>query len=234
VLRPRPGAGKRGVETPSSASAQRPAAAPAAAGPLLASAAAGLESTSSSREPAVDFRRRLRGSLQVADIGALRRQALTRFAASKNALRPRALPTKWCWRRAMHCVRRSTKPCSPRPGASKANGAQQTLLRDLHREAWGGEKFFEMLERTLERCHALDRLDGVAISVHRHGVCRQVSSSGSRQTRLAEIQHELYRRIRDHRGAVPPVLSLRWSRCAINAIRIAIGAVVGWSRRRDW
>jgi type VI secretion system protein ImpK len=81
----------------------------------------------------------------------------------------------------------------------------------LHREAWGGEKFFEMLDRISQdpaRHIDLMELQYLCLAFGFAGKY-QVSQRGHAQ--LAEVQHDLYRKIRNHRGGTPPAeLSLRW------------------------
>ncbi len=96
------------------------------------------------------------------------------------------------------------------PWGAQSEWAQQTLLVALHREAWGGEKFFEMLDRISQdpaRHIDLMELQYLCLAFGFAGKY-QVAERG--HARLAEVQQELYRRIRDQRGAPPPELSLRW------------------------
>jgi type VI secretion system protein ImpK len=96
------------------------------------------------------------------------------------------------------------------PWGGQSEWSGQSLLVTLHREAWGGEKFFDMLERTSgdpARHIDLMELQYVCLALG-FGGKYQVADRG--YDRLAEIQADLYRRIRSHRGAPPTELSLRW------------------------
>jgi type VI secretion system protein ImpK len=96
------------------------------------------------------------------------------------------------------------------PWGAQTEWAQQTLLVALHREAWGGEKFFEMLDRVSEdpaRHIDLMELQYLCIAL---GFAGKFKVSEQGHSRLADVQQDLYRRIRDQRGAPLPELSLRW------------------------
>ena len=96
------------------------------------------------------------------------------------------------------------------PWGGHSEWAQQSLLVALHREAWGGQKFFEMLDRISaqpDRHIDLIELQYLCLAVGFAGKYR-VADRGSAQ--LADVQQSLYRRIRDQRGAPAIELSLRW------------------------
>jgi type VI secretion system protein ImpK len=80
----------------------------------------------------------------------------------------------------------------------------------LHREAWGGEKFFEMLDRiSVDPARHIDlmELQYVILALGFSGKY-QMADRGHEQ--LADLQHNLARNIRNQRGVVPPELSLQW------------------------
>ena len=80
------------------------------------------------------------------------------------------------------------------PWGAQSEWAQQTLLVALHREAWGGEKFFEMLDRiSRDPARHIDP-DGVAVSLPRRRLHREVPRRRAR-TRAAR---------RSPAGPLPP------------------------------
>ena len=96
------------------------------------------------------------------------------------------------------------------PWGAHSEWAQQSLLVALHREAWGGQKFFDMLERVSadpSRHIDLMELQYLCLAVGFAGKY-QVADRG--QAQLGDVQQALYRKIRDHRGTPPAGLSLRW------------------------
>lgn len=96
------------------------------------------------------------------------------------------------------------------PWGSQGEWREQTLLITLHREAWGGEKFFDMLQRISAdpgRHIDLMELQYVCLALGFAGKF-QVAERG--HARLAEVQTDLFRRIRTYRGVPPADLSLHW------------------------
>jgi type VI secretion system protein ImpK len=96
------------------------------------------------------------------------------------------------------------------PWGNQSEWAQHPLLVQLHREAWGGEKFFEMLDRISQdpsRHIELMELQYLALVFGFEGKYH-VQERG--HERLHQVQQDLYRRIRDFRGAPDGALSLRW------------------------
>jgi type VI secretion system protein ImpK len=96
------------------------------------------------------------------------------------------------------------------PSGAQSEWAQHPLLVALHREAWGGEKFFEMLERIVvdpARHIDLIELQYLILALGFTGKY-QMLERGHEQ--LADLQHNLHRTIQGQRGAAPPDLSLQW------------------------
>jgi len=96
------------------------------------------------------------------------------------------------------------------PWGAQSEWAQQTLLVALHREAWGGEKFFEMLDRIApDPARHIDLIELLYL-------CLAMGFAGKYQVlerghaRLADAQHDLFTKIRSFRGAAPTELSIRW------------------------
>jgi type VI secretion system protein ImpK len=96
------------------------------------------------------------------------------------------------------------------PWGGQSEWAQQTLLVSLHREAFGGEKFFEMLERLAQDpARHLDLMELQYLSLA-FGFAGKYQLQDRGHVRLAEVQQEIYRQIRSQRGAPAPELALRW------------------------
>jgi type VI secretion system protein ImpK len=96
------------------------------------------------------------------------------------------------------------------PWGSQSEWGQQSLLVAFHREAWGGERFFERLDQLKQDpARHIDLLE-------LHYLCLAVGFMGRYQVlqrgdaRLAEVQQGLYRAIRTVRGAPADELSLQW------------------------
>jgi type VI secretion system protein ImpK len=80
----------------------------------------------------------------------------------------------------------------------------------LHREAWGGEKFFDMLERiSIDPGRHIDLME-LQYLVLAFGFAGKYQVLDRGHERLASIQQDLYRKIRNQRGTPPQELSMRW------------------------
>ncbi len=96
------------------------------------------------------------------------------------------------------------------PWGSQSVWATQTLLGTFHNETWGGEKFFQLLERLLQEparnLHLLE-LMYLCIALGFEGKFR-VQDRG--RANLDGVQENLYQSIRLHRGDIERSLSPRW------------------------
>jgi type VI secretion system protein ImpK len=84
------------------------------------------------------------------------------------------------------------------------------MLVALHREAWGGEKFFEMLDRLLaDPARHIDLIE-LQYLILALGFTGKYDRIARGHEQLTELQRTVYRTIRTQRGAGPSELSLRW------------------------
>ncbi len=210
VLRPRPGAGKRGAGDP----APRPTSMPNQAEALPAAAqemlGAGLNPLVRAASPLLLLAGQLRGTLAGPDIPTLRRHALDEIRRFEDRARAGGVQNEVVLAARYALCAGLDEAVLSTPWGAQSEWTQQTLLVALHREAWGGEKFFEMLDRTSQdpkRHIDLMELQYLCLAFGFAGKY-QVADRG--QSRLSDVQHDLYRRIRDYRGAPPTGLSLRW------------------------
>ena len=213
ILRPRPGAGRRGGGD--GAPPKPPAPPPYGSGlpvdeddrQLLAS---GLNPLAAAASPLLLLAGQLRGTLSAPDVPGLRRHTLEEIRRFEERARTAGIPHEVVLAaRYVLCAGLDEAVLST-PWGAQSEWAQQTLLVALHREAWGGEKFFEMLDRiSADPARHIDLME-------LQYLCLALGFAGKYQVqdrghaRLAEVQHDLYRRIRAHRGTPPPELSLRW------------------------
>src|SRR5687767_10244759 len=216
VLRPRPGAGKRGSTDFGAPAAPRPAAAPqpAYAEPMPPAAreflAGGLNPLVQAASPLLLLAGQLRGTLSSPDLQGLRRFTLDEIRRFEERARSSGVPNESVLAARYALCAALDEAVLSTPWGAQSEWAQQPLLVALHREAWGGEKFFEMLDRISQdpnRHIDLMELQYLCIAFGFTGKY-QVLDRG--HARLAEVHHELYRKIRAHRGTVPTDLALTW------------------------
>jgi type VI secretion system protein ImpK len=211
VIRPRPGAGKQGlgdgrtrIGTPAVSSAD---VIPFEARGVLA---IGLNPLVQAASPLFLLAGQVRGSRTSTDIAELRRQALNEVRHFEERARASGVPHETVVAaRYVLCATLDEAVLST-PWGAQSEWSQHSLLVALHREAWGGEKFFDMLERiSIDPGKHIDlmELQYLALAFGFTGKY-QVLERG--HDRLATVQQELYRKIRNHRGSPPDELSLRW------------------------
>jgi len=152
----------------------------------------------------------LRSMVSVPDVGALRRQIVDEVrnfeerAAASGARKEIVLAARYALCAAIDEAVLST------PWGAQSEWPQQTLLVTFHREAWGGEKFFDMLERVSgdpERQIDLMELQYLCIAL---GFAGKYHASERGHAQLADVEQTLYRRIRERRGVPPSELSDHW------------------------
>ena len=96
------------------------------------------------------------------------------------------------------------------PWGAQSEWAQHPVLVALHREAWGGEKFFEMLDRIcVDPARHLDLME-LQYLILALGFIGKYHMLDRGHEHLADLQRNLYRTIRSHRGQAATELSLQW------------------------
>jgi type VI secretion system protein ImpK len=211
-LRPRPGAGRRGWNEPGR---PRPAAPSFVDAEPISDLAreelgVGLNPLVRAASPLLMLAGQLRGSVSPVDVEGLRRHALDEIRRFEEQARASGVANEIIVSaRYVLCAGLDEAVLST-PWGAQSEWAQHPLLVALHREAWGGEKFFEMLERiSADPARYLDLME-------LQYLCLALGFSGKYQVqdrgheRLAAVQQDLYRKIRNHRSPPPPELSLRW------------------------
>lgn len=212
LLRPRPGGGKHGV---GDATRLRPAAPlvtdaepiPAAARALLG---IGLNPLVQAASPLLLLTGQLRGALSPMDVAGLRRHALDEIRRFEEHAHSSGVPNEIVLAARYALCAGLDEAVLSTPWGAQSEWAQHPLLVTLHREAWGGEKFFEMLDRiSVDPRRYIDLMElqylGLAF-----GFTGKYHVLDRGHERLAEVQQNLYRKIRNHRGPPEPELSLRW------------------------
>jgi type VI secretion system protein ImpK len=96
------------------------------------------------------------------------------------------------------------------PWGAQSEWAAHGLLITFHHEAWGGETFFKILEwARAEPARYIDLLELQYICLSLGFAGMYLEDPGG-SGKLAELRDDVYRRIRDVRGAPPEALSVHW------------------------
>ena len=212
LIRPRPGAGKRGVSDPTGV---RPMAVPAPAAAPIPEATRdrlgiGLNPLLQAATPLLRLAGQARSVQVPLDLSQLRRQALDDVRAFEERARAAGISNEVVLAARYILCATVDEGVMSTPGGSQSEWAQHPLLVALHKEAWGGEKFFEVLDRvSRDPVRHIDfmELQYVCLSLGFMGKYN-LTADGAR--RLAEIRTSLYRAISRQRGKSPQELSLRW------------------------
>jgi type VI secretion system protein ImpK len=225
VLRPRPGAGRPGtghVPPPprwQSSSAAYAEPVPPAAHEALGT---GLDPLVRAASGVLLLAGQLRGTLSAPDVAGLRRHALDEIHKFEERARSAGVPNEAVLAARYALCATLDEAVLSTPWGAQSEWAQQTLLVSLHREAWGGEKFFDMLERISQdpaRHIALMELQYLCLVVGFNGKY-QVLERG--HARLADVRQDLYRRIREDRRN-PVIRYVPW--WVVGAAALAIVAI---------
>ena len=210
ILRPRPGAGRRG----------QPASSPA--GPVASGATTGLgpppvqPSLGASQSldefvaasgnailqaaaPLLMLATKLQTSVQQANINTLRQQAVHEIRALEERLRRAGItPEDALVTRYVLCTFVDASIANT-PWGAQGGWSSQSLLVMFHKEVSGGEKFFQIVDRVRaapSRHADLMELLYVCLALGYEGKYRRDPDAPAR---LAELQHDLYRLIRERR-----------------------------------
>lgn len=210
--RPRPGAGRRGgpdtgvvrpvVTRPTDVEAI-PEAARAALG-------LGLNPLVQAAIPLLLLAGQLRGAPAAVDVAALRRHVLEEIRRFEDQARASGIRNEIVLAARYALCAALDEAVLSTPWGAQSEWAQHPVLVALHREAWGGEKFFEMLTRiSADPARHLDLLE-LQHLILALGFTGKYQMLERGQDQLTDLQRDLYRKIQDLRGPAPSDLSLRW------------------------
>ena len=153
---------------------------------------------------------RLRQSTQPVDIAALRRQLVSEVRAfEEKARNAGVVADQVAAARYALCATLDEAILSTPWGSSGEWGAQP-LLVVFHRETWGGEKFFQLLDRTRADPRQYAGLLEVLYACLSLGFAGKYALDPQGQMQRDKLQHELHELIRSVRGQPSPALSEHW------------------------
>lgn len=231
ILRPRPGAGRRptpaaGAPAPSPApppapppSYQTPPIPRHTAAPMPAPAGGagfsefmltGINPLVQAAIPLLMLAGRLRGQVAQADVEALRRQTIQEVRSFEERARQAGIQAEDVMAARYALCTAIDEAVLNTPWGSQSGWSSQSLLVSFHRESFGGEKFFQILERVNsegQRYLSLLELLYLCLALGFEGKYR-LDDRG--QAQLADIRLDLFRRIQSMRGAPASELSPHW------------------------
>jgi type VI secretion system protein ImpK len=221
ILRPRPGR-RPGAPQPAPAQAGTPsgpqplpapppARYPSGAGPSVGEfISAGRNPIVQAAVPLLVLAGRVRGQIANADVESVRRQCVQEVRGFEDRVRQANVPAEDVLAARYALCTVIDEAVLNTPWGAQSGWAAQSLLVTFHREAQGGEKFFQILDRLLtepQRYVALLELYYVCLAVGFEGRYR-LDERGAQ--RLTDIRRDLYQRIEQLRGGFEPELSPHW------------------------
>jgi type VI secretion system protein ImpK len=160
---------------------------------------------------------RLRGQIANADVESVRRQCVQEIRSFEDRVRQANVPGGPMGQPSEDILAARYALCTAideavlnTPWGAQSGWASQSLLVTFHREAQGGEKFFQILDRLLtepQRYLGILELYYACLAVGFEGRYRLDERGGQR---LADIRRDLYQGIEKTRGGFEPELSPRW------------------------
>jgi type VI secretion system protein ImpK len=213
-LRPRPGAGRRGANEPPRPTQVAPSWSPGA-DPIPDTArdllGIGLNPLVQAASPLLLLAGQLRSSLTPFDVVGLRQHALEEIRRFEENARSAGIRNEVVLTARYVLCAALDEAVLATPWGAQSDWSQHSLLVALHREAWGGEKFFEMVDRiSADPGRHIDLME-LQYLVLAFGFSGKYQVLDRGHERLADVQNRLYRKIRDYRGGSPETeLSLRW------------------------
>jgi type VI secretion system protein ImpK len=153
---------------------------------------------------------RLRLSVNVANVPRIRQQAVAAARDCQSRLAKLHYPdTIATDAHYILCTAIDSAALST-PWGAQSEWATQSLLVTFHGDAWGGKRFFEILDQACGNPTSYIDLLELQYACLALGFSGKYQADPQGAARLLEKRDEAYRRIRDVRGAPPETLSVRW------------------------
>src|SRR5215203_5608516 len=208
--RPRPGLGRRGApDVPFTAAPVTTFDFEPLPAAVRAGLGIGLNPLVQAASPLLLLIGTLRGTTASMDAAALRRHALEEIRRFEEQAHGSGIRNEIVLAARYALCAGLDEAVLSTPWGSQSEWAQHPLLVALHREAWGGEKFFEMLDRiSSDPASYIDLMELQYLNLA-FGFAGKYQMMDRGHEHLADLQQGLYRRIRSERGHASEDLSLQ-------------------------
>jgi len=214
VIRPRPGGKSPAPGARPQQQQPRPAPTPRADDYQLPSRH-GTNQLESAAAPLLNLLGRLHGTPSHSDPTSLKANILEEFRAFEIAAQKLEIDREDIfWTRYVLCTAIDEAVLST-PWGNNSIWRDQSLLVTLHNEAWGGEKFFQLLQKQLQnpsRNIELLEVMYICLSFGFQGRYRPLPDG---HAKLQTLNDELYRAIRNQRENYERELSIHWQGVAL-------------------
>lgn len=170
----------------------------------------GLNPLASAAAPLLTLVTQLRHTLRHPDPEALRRQVIEEVKAFENRARGQGVSSEVTLSARYVLCSLVDETILGTPWGAESSWGSQGMLISFHKEAWGGEKFFALLDHLLRdplaHLHLLE-LMYLCLTLGFEGRYRVMAGG---QAALADLREKLYRVLRQQRGEYERELSPHW------------------------
>jgi type VI secretion system protein ImpK len=226
IIKPRPGAGRAAVGTgpamappdvppPPQAAAPPPPARAAEApavggGGRLEFSATGLDPLVAAAGPLLLLAGRLRHATDAADTAGLRRQLVAEVRQFEEVARAKGVAAEQVAAARYALCATLDEAIQSTPWGARGEWASQPLLSIFHRETWGGEKFFQLIERTKSDPRQYAGLLEVLYACLSLGFAGKFALQPQGELQRDNLRHEVFERLRGLRASPSGSLSVHW------------------------
>ncbi len=152
----------------------------------------------------------LRHSVSPPDVARLREQAVAQIRRFEARAQSASVPAQTVTAARYVLCTMLDEAVLNAPWGEQSGWSQKTLLVTFHGESYGGAKFFQILERLYaDAARHIDLMELMYVCLALGFAGRYQIESGGR-ARLADIQEDLYQRIRIQRAAPAAELAPHW------------------------
>jgi type VI secretion system protein ImpK len=173
--------------------------------------AAGLEPLVAAAAPLLLLAGRLRHTPEAADVAGLRRQLVAEVRQFEERARTTGVAAEQVAAARYALCATLDEAILSTPWGARGEWGTQPLLSIFHRETWGGEKFFQLIERTKSDPRQYAGLLEVLYDCLSLGFAGKYALDPKGALQRDQLQHEVYERLRGlGGGGAPGPLSQRW------------------------
>jgi type VI secretion system protein ImpK len=219
IIKPRPGAGRATPAAgslptaPPAAAASHPEPAPPAASvppARIEFTRVGLDPLLHAAGPLLLLAGRLRQTIQPIDTAGLRRQLVAEVRSFEEKGRNAGIPPDQLAAARYALCATLDEAILSTPWGANSDWGSQPLLVIFHRETWGGEKFFQLLDRTREDPNQYSGLLDVLFACLSLGFAGRFALDPQGLLKRDQLLHDLFERIRGVRGSATGPLADHW------------------------
>ena len=173
-------------------------------------AAAGLDPLVAAASPVLALAGRLRHAAEGPDPATLRQQLVAEVRSFEERAKAAGVAVDQVAAARYALCATIDEAVLSTPWGARGDWGTQPLLSIFHRETWGGEKFFQLLDRTRADPHTYAGLLELLYTCVSLGFTGKYALDPQGPMQRDRLQHELFEQLRSLRGTPAQPLSPRW------------------------